>query len=326
MLHFKVECGTSSNEAYNIISQFAIKLFHEFAGLVAIFNASHNLLEIVTIWGSPQSTDAFTPDECLALRRGQTYNVKDPKDTLICPHITIPDNKEPLPYICVPMMAQGEILGVLYLQDDPQYKESHSKPETKERLAKNVAEHLALAIATLKLREKLRDQSIRDPLTGLFNRRYMEETLGRELRRAIRNKSSFGIIMVDIDYFKRFNDTFGHEAGDMVLRTIGDFLKSHIRGSDIACRYGGEEFAIILADASQEETQKRAEGLREGVKRMHLQFHGQLLGSISISLGVAIYPLHGITENELLRIADDALYLAKKEGRDRVIIGEISGG
>lgn len=191
--------------------------------------------------------------------------------------------------------------------------------EARQRLAHVVGEQLSLALANLKLRETLRDQSIRDPLTGLFNRRYLEETFERDLQRAARNHSSLGVIMLDVDYFKSFNDTLGHEAGDAVLRELGGFLARCIRGADIACRYGGDEFVLILPDSPLEMSQRRAEELREGVAALPVHFRGRPLGPTTVSLGVAAFPDHGLDKEALLRIADAALYRAKHEGRNRAV-------
>jgi len=170
----------------------------------------------------------------------------------------------------------------------------------------------------------LRELSIRDPLTGLFNRRYLEETLDRELSRVARNKLPLGIIMLDIDHFKQFNDTHGHEAGDVLLRQVGETLKESIRASDIACRYGGEEFTLILPEASQEITHQRAEQVHEDVKHLQINYDDKILDGVTMSLGVAAFPINGSTPTAILRAADDALYLAKREGRDRVIVAKKS--
>lgn len=193
-----------------------------------------------------------------------------------------------------------------------------SLTQTKQQLAVTVAEHIALSLANLKLRETLQNQSIRDPLTGLFNRRYLEESLEREVNRAQRKQQTLGIIMLDVDHFKRFNDTFGHEAGDAVLRKLGQFLHTHIRVSDIACRYGGEELTLILPEASLDVTHQRAEQIREGVKHLQVQHRHQPLDAITLSLGVACFPQHGLTGEAVMQAADAALYRAKKEGRDAV--------
>jgi diguanylate cyclase (GGDEF)-like protein len=188
------------------------------------------------------------------------------------------------------------------------------------RRASAVAERISLVLANLRVREALRSQSIRDPLTGLFNRRFMEESLEREVRRAARNDEGVALLMLDLDHFKLFNDTFGHQAGDMLLRGFGDFLSQGTRGQDVACRYGGEEFLLVLAGASIDAGCKRAELLREGLKQLTVRHAGQVLGRITVSIGVSAFPVHGATGEELVRGADRALYRAKEEGRDRVVV------
>ena len=170
----------------------------------------------------------------------------------------------------------------------------------------------------LRLQKALRVQAVRDPLTRLFNRRYLEETFERELRRAERRRGPLGVIMLDLDHFKVFNDTFGHAAGDALLRALGQFLVSRSRREDVACRYGGEEFVLIFPDAPLETTTRRAEQLREEARSLQVQYHGHSLGTVTISVGVAGFPEHGATTATLLRAADEALYRAKTEGRDRV--------
>jgi diguanylate cyclase (GGDEF)-like protein len=185
-----------------------------------------------------------------------------------------------------------------------------------------VAEDMALALSNLRLRETLRSQAIRDPLTGLFNRRYLEETMDRELSRVKRQRGSLGVIMMDLDHFKEYNDTFGHSGGDELLSALGTLIKGQIRGEDIACRYGGEEFLLILPGASLEVALERAEILRQAVKEMHLRYQG--LKPTTLSLGVAVYPDHGDTGLEIIKAADAALYRAKQAGRDRVMAAEYS--
>ncbi len=150
----------------------------------------------------------------------------------------------------------------------------------------------------------------------------MEETLQREVFRAARQGTSIGIIMADIDHFKNFNDAYGHRAGDDLLIQLGKFFLTSIRASDVACRYGGEEFTVFIPDAPSEDVYKRAEDLRTGVKNLNVLSQGKLLTNITISLGIAIYPKHGTSPENLLKAADNALYRAKKEGRDRVIMEE----
>ncbi len=168
--------------------------------------------------------------------------------------------------------------------------------------------------------DALREQSVRDHLTGLFNRRYMEETLKRELLRATRKKLSLGIIMLDMDDLKRCNDTWGHAAGDAVLHELGNLLLGHFRGEDIPCRYGGDEFIVILPDASLAATRERAEFICEYARQFQFKFERQTLDGITLSLGVAVFPKHGSTSEAVLRSADDALYRAKHAGRAQVVV------
>jgi len=169
---------------------------------------------------------------------------------------------------------------------------------------------------------QLRELAIRDPLTGLFNRRYLEESLALEMLRARRKQYPIGIIMVDIDHFKRFNDIHGHTAGDAVLIRVGSFLRTQVRSSDVACRYGGEEFILILPEASREITEMRAESIRRDIKQIPVEYDGQNLEAVTLSLGVAAFPAHGLTIDAVLRAADAALYRAKLDGRDRIVVAE----
>ena len=318
-----LQACTTTEEAYNVIGKFAPTLFPTARGGVCVLSASRNLVEAVVTWGDrPTGEQVFAPDACWALRSGRMHLVNDPQSPLICRHA---NRSAASTHLCVPMMAQGEALGVLYLEcgPDPYGKVQEGLGPSKQQLAMTLAENIALALANLNLRDTLRVQSIRDPLTGLYNRRYMEESLERELRRAARNGRSLGAIMLDLDHFKRYNDTFGHDAGDAVLRELGNFLQTQVRGEDIACRYGGEEFVLILPDAAVEVVQQRAEALREGIKRIHVRHHGQSLGTVTLSLGVALFPEHGTTAESLIRAADEALYLAKAHGRDRMIVWKI---
>jgi diguanylate cyclase (GGDEF)-like protein len=169
---------------------------------------------------------------------------------------------------------------------------------------------------------RLRELAIRDPLTGLFNRRYLEEMLAIEMIRARRKNYQIGVIMADIDHFKQFNDVHGHAAGDVVLVQIANLLRTLVRSSDVTCRYGGEEFIIILPEASMDITRLRADLMRESAGKLHIQYEGQTLKAVTLSLGVAIFPDHGSTMDVLLAAADTALYRAKRSGRNRVVAVE----
>lgn len=302
-------------EAYQAIAALVAPLFPEVSGGVFIINSSKHWLEAVATWGTHLTSSAlFKPDECWALRRGQLHWVKDKDTDVLCQHCH--HHLLPAQSLCIPMMAQGETLGMMCLTA----KETGKLTKAKKQLAVTVAEQIALSLANLQLRETLRNQSIRDPLTGLFNRRYMEKSLQQELYRAERHQKSLGIIMLDIDHFKSFNDNFGHEAGDIVLQELGKFLQNSIRKSDIACRYGGEELMLILPEASLEITEQRAEQIRLGVKQLRVQYGRQYLGQITISLGVACFPEQGLSGDAVIQAADSALYRAKKQGRDRTVV------
>jgi diguanylate cyclase (GGDEF)-like protein len=183
-----------------------------------------------------------------------------------------------------------------------------------------VAGQIALSLASLQLRETLRDQSIRDSLTGLFNRRFMEESLDRELQRARRKKRSLAVLFLDLDHFKRFNDAFGHDAGDTVLRRIAEVFREHFRGDDVVCRYGGEEFAIILPESNATNAARRADLLRAEARKIEIRHQGQILNAVTFSVGVASFPENGSTGEEILRAADQSLYQSKADGRDRVTV------
>jgi diguanylate cyclase (GGDEF)-like protein len=219
-------------------------------------------------------------------------------------------------YLCVPILAQGETLGILHLQAtdaEPQLNAAELSFKT------TFAGQVGLSIANIRLREALRMQSVRDPLTGLYNRRYLEEVLERETRRAGRAEQSMGILMLDLDHFKHFNDTYGHDAGDAVLRETAAFLVQNVRAEDFVCRFGGEEFVVILPTADIQGANVRAEALRAKMKNLPIMYQGKSLGLITFSVGVAAFPEHGGLPKELMAAADAALYQAKKAGRDRVV-------
>ena len=301
-------------EAYVALPNLVKPLFPGNFGGVFLVNMSGELFEVVAGWGEQLTSQTiFSLNDCWALRRSRTYWVEDTQSSVVCKHVDC--EHPPAESLCVPMMAQGKALGLFYLSSPTK----GVLTEAKRQLAAALAEHIALALANLQLREELHFQSIRDPLTGLFNRRYLEESLKQLLHYAKRKQQPLGMIILDVDHFKRFNDTYGHEAGDLVLQKISSFLQANIRGSDIACRYGGEEMLLILPEASLENTRQRAEQLREGIKKLQLRHKGQSLGKVTVSLGVACYPEHGSNNQELFDTADGTLYQAKAQGRDRVV-------
>ena len=304
----------SVEEARPVITRSLQQLLPGSAGAISLLNASQNLMETAIEWSAADGRAAateptFAPDQCWALRRGRPHAVTGAQGGQLCGHL---QGAPPPAYACLPMMAQGEAIGAMYVQC--------AADEERLRLLRTVSEQLALALANLKLQESLRIQSIRDPLTGLFNRRYLEASLERELSRARRGKHPVCVLMLDVDHFKRFNDTFGHEAGDTVLVQFAGVLKAATREDDIASRYGGEEFTLVLPDSPVEVARERAETIRAEVKKLRLEHHRRPLGTITVSLGLAVFPQDGATPSALIQAADAALYQAKQAGRDRVVL------
>jgi diguanylate cyclase (GGDEF)-like protein len=275
--------------------------------------ASRNLVELVARWGEPEGpVDPFAPDECWALRRGRAHQSGEGRLEPPCEHGCQRGKGQSF---CVPMMAHGESIGVFRISTlAPGFN------ETERHLVHTIAERIGLALANLRLRDALRLLSVRDPLTGLFNRRYMEEASEREMRRSTRHQTPLGVVMIDIDHFKRFNDTYGHEAGDALLREFGTLVRAQTRREDIACRYGGEEFLLILPEADAVTTAQCAEKLRRAMEHLSVDVNGQAVGQVTASFGVAAFPEHSDSFTALVRIADKALYAAKSAGRNRVSV------
>lgn len=220
--------------------------------------------------------------------------------------------------LCLPLSTQGKRLGVLVVVMASEASET--KAQRHQLLAESIAERLTMSLSSLILRKQLRDQTLHDPLTGLYNRRYLNDMLEREVQLALRKDRSLAVIMLDIDHFKRFNDRHGHLAGDQVLQTVGQELARLVRDTDTACRYGGEEFLLLMPETGVDTALERAESLRRRVHELALKHQDRPLGAITISLGVAVLPVHGLTGDRLIAAADAALYQAKAAGRNRSVV------
>ena len=302
----------STDEAYPVIREHLPRLLPGTSGALYIQDPEKKVYTAMAEWGdNPPGNAAFAAEDCWALRRGKVHAVTGTTTALSCRHSSAGPEEVSL---CIPIAATGRTVALFHATRCPE--EGHA-------FAVSVAEHIGLALANLMLRSDLRQLSIRDPLTSLFNRRYMEETLQIEIRRAERKEHSIGVIMLDIDHFKTFNDRFGHAAGDELLQSLGSLIRSNLRAGDIACRYGGEEFVLILPEASEEVARHRAEDLRERARQLEVRHLDTVLGPVSISLGVGLYPDHGRTRDEILASTDAALYQAKEGGRDRVVIAQL---
>jgi diguanylate cyclase (GGDEF)-like protein/PAS domain S-box-containing protein len=304
----------SRDEVFAAALGYAPKIFPYAPGAIALLDASRSVAEVVGSWSECLLPSAvFEPTACWALRTGHPHLVVAGDTTAPCAHAAGVRHT----YLCIPILAQGETLGILHLQATegaPNLESSDISIKT------TFAGQMGLSIANIKLREALRTQSVKDMLTGLYNRRYLEEILEREIRRAARAAQSLGILMIDLDHFKNFNDTYGHDAGDAVLRETAQFLSKGIRAEDFVCRYGGEEFVVILPTADMSNSQARAERLRSKMREMTVMYQGKSLGMITISIGVASFPQHGMSPKELMAAADAALYEAKRAGRDQVVL------
>ena len=317
----------SIEESYPLIARFARDLFPNTSGSLFMLQSRDDLMESVSTWGEPAlTTQIFAPQDCWAVRRSRIHQVVERDPLMTCRHLK---DYEGLCSTCIPLINQGLTIGMLHLQNteetgpmaDAFLSEPPEPPD--EKLVVTFTDHIALALSNLRLKQKLYQLAIRDSLTGLHNRRYMEESLEREIHRAKRKGTSLGILMVDIDFFKYFNDKHGHEAGDTLLKALGNYLKNSVRADDIACRYGGEEFTMILPEITQETALMRAEAIRAGVDQLRVNYRGLELEKISLSIGVALFPQNGTNWESTLREADKALYEAKEGGRNRVVTARL---
>jgi diguanylate cyclase (GGDEF)-like protein/PAS domain S-box-containing protein len=302
----------------------AQKLFPDaHSGALYLLKSSRDLVEAGVRWGAKDVlAPTFPARACWSLRHGQPHWSSSSESGVSCQHLGRSATSECL---CVPMIAQGNTVGVMHLEFDGAAQSrndsgAESLRDSRQRLAVTTASQAALTLASVQLRETLREQSIRDPLTRLFNRRFLEESFERELQLASRRKQSIAILFLDLDHFKRFNDTFGHDAGDLVLQSLADLFRNFFRATDLCCRYGGEEFAIIMPESSSQDAAIRANMLRAEVKSLRLQYKKQFLGPLTLSVGVAAFPEHGSIASELLKIADQCLYESKARGRDTVTV------
>ncbi len=304
----------SRDEVFAAALGYAPKIFPTARGAVALLDSSRSHAEVLGSWSDCQlPMREFEPTECWALRTGHPHLVVAGDSTAPCTHAAGVKNS----YLCIPILAQGETLGILHLQATdavPQLDPAELSFKT------TFAGQVGLSIANIRLREALRMQSVRDALTGLYNRRYLEEVLDRETRRAGRAGQSMGILMLDLDHFKHFNDTYGHDAGDAVLRETAAFLLKNVRAEDFVCRYGGEEFVVILPTADLQGSKMRAEKLRSKMRELSIMHQGKSLGMVTLSVGVAAFPAHGMSPKELMAAADGGLYEAKRGGRDQVAV------
>lgn len=317
MTHMLQICR-SSTEAYTITNKFAREIFDEFSGGLAIVNSQTNNLETVYQWGESQLLkNRFVMDDCLALRSQDKFIVNDPNKDITCQHFS---TKLSSGYVCIPIIIDGEIIGVMNFS-------TNNNKRISEYYKKNMltfVETITISLANIRLHEIMQEQAIHDALTGLYNRYYLMNTLPRMMEETLNKNQTLCVAILDLDYFKNINDTWGHVAGDEVLKSMGEIIKENLRSNDICCRFGGEEFIVILVGISLVKAVKRLEDIRTQIENARIYFHGSPLPMLSTSIGVAEVPTHGMTTEEIISQADKALYEAKAAGRNRLMIAKSS--
>lgn len=309
--------SASERELYGIVARTIARLLPDFSGALYVLKEQRGTADKVVSWGV--EGDALRglagTSDCWALRRGRTHASLSPADHPRCEHGT---RGEPRLGCCVPLLGHGELLGVLHLGTAS--LGAAEAAASRLHLLNAIANQVALSLANLRLRDKLLEQSHIDPLTGLYNRRAIDEHFEEGVRRALAESREIALLALDIDHFKSFNDRHGHDGGDVALREVGTLLRRTLRHGDVLCRFGGEEFAVLLPETTSAEAEVVAEKLRTAVEAMPLHREGRSLGHVSVSIGVAVLDVQGDTLSALMRRADRALYRAKSGGRNRVAV------
>ncbi|HEY4582490.1 MAG TPA: diguanylate cyclase [Lysobacter sp.] len=306
----------SVEEALEVAGNGLALLVPHGAGACYTMRASQNLLERHVLFGTDgtEYAEFMRPDQCWALRRGDAHAWNPQRPTAACDHLRGMTGEQACG-LCVPLTSQGAVLGVLHAST----RLGEPLGELERAAVEAVGEHLGVVLHSLDLRDSLRMQSLRDPLTGLYNRRYLEESLPREVERCERRERPLSVLMLDIDHFKRFNDEHGHAAGDALLARIGQVLAATTRGEDIACRFGGEEFTVVMPEADIEQAMLRAGQILAAIAEASILYLGRELGPVTASIGVARLRSGMDTPETVMARADRALYAAKAQGRNRVL-------
>ena len=304
-----LQSAAGYDDAHAVLTATSRRLLPSLSGKLYVFNNSRDRLDPIAEWGEPEGlpSSPIAPPSCWALKRGKAHLNGPAESSLRCEHF-----ESDRVTLETPMMARGEVYGLLsFSSSDPRASEQLKESG---KIISALADAMSLALSNLSLREKLRNQALRDPLTGLYNRRYMEDMLDRFVRLAARKQASFAVIMIDLDHFKRLNDQHGHLLGDAVLRAVAGAVTEALRETDVACRYGGEELIVLLPDCEMEAGLRKAEEIRLGIQALSGP-HGV---EITASLGVAAVPSAASTVAELVKAADAALFEAKSAGRNCV--------
>ncbi|RXH57211.1 sensor domain-containing diguanylate cyclase [Granulicella sibirica] len=307
-------------QVYRAAATSLAQLLPGSSGSLCMINHSRHIVETVSEWNEGgtrcEVPEIFSTEACCGLRSGRLRWRRTKVSEIHCDHFL---HGAPACYLCIPMVAHGETIGILHIECGTE--DAELLVEQRIDGVRQLVELTGMAVASLQLRNKLENQSVRDGLTGLFNRHFMQIALERELALARRRQNTLAVLMVDVDHFKKFNDLFGHGAGDSVLKQVSEVFRASVRTEDIVCRYGGEEFAIILPDSSPLGSYERAEVIRQKIAEMR-KASDTAYGQVTVSIGVAVFPQDGRTAETLLRMSDEALYRAKRAGRNQVVLAE----
>ncbi|WP_235008505.1 sensor domain-containing diguanylate cyclase [Candidatus Halocynthiibacter alkanivorans] len=308
-----LQSSRSLTELFDMVSRFMAHILPGIEGTIYVYSNSRDVLDGCASWNGGVHLDHIHPESCWGLRRGRSYVFGLSEVDFTCEHAEPHDQN---PYFCFPILAHGEAVGLMHLKAGRMITDDEFQQTRK--LAQMCAEQISMAIANVQMRDQLQDQSVRDSLTGLFNRRHLTDSMRKLILRAQKDARPLSVVAVDVDHFKKFNDNHGHDAGDMVLRAVGAALEAACDGDEVACRSGGEEFMLLLPDLSPDEAFERAEALRLAVENITVRYGDKTLPRITISAGLSSYPQHGTMPQDLMRSADDALYAAKGKGRNQV--------
>ena len=310
----ELHAAADRDETYRIIQHHGARLISGLPVALFVYNHSRDQLRRVAAWGDGidgLSQEIFAPADCWSIRKGKAQ-LNHPDRSVQCAHLIDRDTAA----LCVPITARGQTVGLLCVGDAP--LDGVEDDGEIRRTAVTLSEQVALALVNLDLRERLENQALRDTLTNLYNRRYLDEASDRELNRAERLGAPLSILAIDIDHFKRFNDQHGHAAGDEVLKRVSQHLVDGSRATDLVCRLGGEELLIMLPDTDLDGAVEIADKLRADISHLRIRWHSGDLPPVTISIGVASYPSHARKFSVMQSLADEALYQAKQDGRDCV--------
>ncbi|MGL6212025.1 MAG: sensor domain-containing diguanylate cyclase [Paracoccaceae bacterium] len=313
-----LQSSRSLDELFDMVGRFLGHILPDCEGSIYVYSNSRDVLDGCASWNGGHHKDHIHPEECWGLRRGRTYAFGESDIDFTCGHAEPHDGRS---YLCIPVLAHGETVGLMHLRS----RVGKSVEGFKEgrRLAQMCAEQISLAIANVRMRDQLQDQSIRDPLTGLYNRRHLTDSLRRALNARQRAGVPLSLVAIDVDHFKRFNDNHGHDAGDIVLRAVAAALSEECDRDELACRIGGEELMVLLPATDAKAAMIRAEAMRAAVEAVTVRYGEKTLPRVTISLGVAVAPDNGTQPQELMLVADTALYKAKAAGRNQVVLAEL---